>query len=294
MPNLYATLEDIKDFGMLNITGTSTDTVLLDCLEESSRQIETDTDRFFYIYEGTFYQDGGGVRVILDWDVQTISTLKCDTDGDRVYESTYTVNVNVTTSPDAFLYPLNRYPKTRLEANPYGDYGSFAPGIQNAIEITGVFGYGNDWPAGYTHSTNNTLTAAVNSTATTLPVSGATTGALEVGQTMRMTSSTPESEQIFVISKTASTSYVIQRAVNGTTAIGTAATSATFVVYDYPQPIRRATLISAARGFKRRESAYANVISNPLTGEISVWKGVDPDYAQVIKQYRKPRGWYLF
>lgn len=288
--NLYASLDDIKGFGMLNITGTSTDGVLVDCLEDASRQIDIDTDRFFYIYETTYYQDGGGTRVILDWDVQTISTLKLDTDGDGVYESTYDL---VSTSPDAFLYPLNRTPKTRLEANPYGDYGSFAPGIRNAMEITGVFGYGNDWPKSYTISSNNTLTAALNSTATTLPVNGHSTGALSVGHTILMTSSTPESEQIFVISKTASTSYTIQRAVNGTTAIGTAATSATFAIYTYPEPIKRAVLIHACRGFKRRESAFTNVISNPISGEISVWKSEDPDYRKVVNQYHKTKGWYI-
>ena len=294
MPNLYATLEDIKGFGMLNITGTSTDAVLLDCLEEASRQIDTDTDRFFYIHEGTFYQDGGAIRVILDWDVQTISTLKCDTDGDGVYESTYTVDMNVTTSPDAFVYPLNRLPKTRLEANPWGTYGHFGAGIRKSIQITGTFGYGNDWPVDFKHDNLNTLTSVITSTSVTLPVSGNSTEALEVGHTIQLTSSTPASEQIFILTKTASTSYTVRRSMNGTVAI-TSGTSATIDIYDYPSPIKKATLIHAMKTFKRRESAYANVISNSLTGEISVWKGDDPDYVKVIKQYHKPRrGWYLF
>ena len=165
MPNLYATLADIKSAGLLNITATTYDADLVDCLEEGSRQIDKDTDRFFYIYEGTFYQDGGSIRVILDWDVQSISTLKCDTDGDGVYESTYNLT---TTSPDAFLYPFNITPKTRLEANPWGHYGHFGAGIRKAIEITGVFGYGNDWPSVYYHSNSNLLTTSLTSTGTSM------------------------------------------------------------------------------------------------------------------------------
>jgi len=280
--NLYASLEDLKSSGVLNITATTNDVALLNCLEESSRQIDKDTDRFFYIYETTFYQDGGANRVILDWDVQSITTLKTDEDGDGVWENTFNLT---TTSPDAFLYPMNEYPKTRLEINPYGDYGSFGAGTRKAIEITGVFGYGNDWPKGYTLNTGITASTAIASTATSFV---ATASTIETGMTLRITSS----EQAYV-SQVVSTTVTIQRAVNGTSAIAMPTTE-TVYVYTYPKPIAKACLIHATRIYKRRESAYQNEVGNPELGTVTVWKGADPDYANVVKKYKKvKREWFI-
>ncbi len=301
MPNLYATLPDIKSSGMLNITASTYDGDLLDCLEEGSRQIDRDTERFFYIYEGTFYQDGGGNRVILDWDVQSISTLKVDADGDgnialsSTYENSYNLSATTaTTAIDAFLYPLNVTPKTRLEANPWGQFGSFGSGVRNAIRIIGVFGFGNDWPASYTLSNLNTLTSALNSTAVTLPVIGISTDfALETGQTLLLTASGGSTEQIYISVTGASTSYTVERGMNGTVGI-IAGTTATIAVYRYPSGIKKATLIYAMRIWKRRESAFQNQVGNPELGTVTVWKGDDPDYVKTVKKYKKvKREWYI-
>ena len=290
MPNLYATLADIKSAGLLNITATTYDVDLLDCLEEGSRKIDTDTERFYFIYEGTFYQDGGGNRLILDWDVQTISTLKCDTDGDGVYESTYDL---VSTSPDAFLYPINETPKTRLEANPWGDYGHFGAGIRKAVQIVGVFGYGADWPASYTYDSGQVVHASTagtvfTSTSTLLTVSTVTL--LSVGNTIRIANGTT-SEQMYVTAlSTAGIS--VTRAMNGTIA-GPATTDDVVYIYQYPRIIAKAVLIYAMRIWKRRESAFQNQVGNPELGTVTVWKGDDPDYQKaVIKYHKVKRGWY--
>jgi len=300
-PNLYATLTDIKSAGLLNITATTTtyDADLLDCLEEGSRQIDKDADRFFYIYEGTFYQDGGATRLILDWDVQTISTLKCDTDGDGVYESTYTVDLNVTTSPDAFVYPFNITPKTRLEANPWGSYGHFAPGIRKSVQITGVFGYGNDWPMPYIYSSSTTVSASTAGTAftstsvlMTISTTGTFSSIFSAGQTIKIANGTT-SEQMFV-SEISTTSLSVMRSVNGTVA-GPATTGDVVYIYQYPKTIAKAVLIYAMRIWKRRESAFQNQVGNPELGTVTVWKGDDPDYQKAVKKYQKvKRGWYLY
>ena len=65
--NLYANLSQIKSEAYLNVDKQDYDTQLLDLLESNSRQIDLATGRQFYIYEGTFYQDGGSQRTILDW-----------------------------------------------------------------------------------------------------------------------------------------------------------------------------------------------------------------------------------
>ncbi len=300
--NLYATLDKIKSASYLNLTATTHDEALVDCLEEASRQIDRDTDRFFYIYEGTFFQDGGATRVILDWDVQTISTLKCDTDGDgneaspSTYESTYTVDINSpTTSPDAFVYPFNTYPKTRLEANPWGQYGHFGSGIRKAIRITGSFGYGNDWPSNYISSSGMVVHASTAGTAFTSTdsiLSVSTTTMFDVGMTIRISNGTT-AEQMYV-EALSTASLTVTRAVNGTVA-GPATTDDIVYIYNYPQAIKKACLIYAMRTWKRRESAFQNQVGNPEMGTVTVWKGDDPDYRKTVEKYKKvKRGWYIY
>lgn len=56
-----------------------------------------------------------------------------------------------------------------------------------------------------------------------------------------------------------------------------------------PEPVRRAALIQTCRWFKRRESAYADVIGSPDTGSVTMYKGLDPDIELALAEYRKNR-----
>lgn len=287
MPNLYATLNQIKSDSFFNLPASTSgyDTDLLRALGEGSRQFEKDTGRFFYIYEGTFYQDGAANRLILDWDVQTITTLKCDTDGDGSYESAYTVDMNnPTTSPDAFAYPANTLPKTRLEANPWGSYGHFGAGIRKAVQIVGAFGYGNDWPTDFKHTAVVTIGADFASTATSISISGNSTSEISAGHTLRI-----GSEQLYVnaaLSGSLNSTCPVTRAVNGTSAAAATSGSA-LSIYDYPAPVIKAVLIYAMRTWKRRESAFQNTVISTDMGGVTVWKGDDPDYLKAVKLYGK-------
>ncbi len=283
--NLYCTLNQIKSAGTLGITGTDYDSQILRNIGVASRLIDKESDRFFYTYEGSFYQDGGANRVVLDWDVQTITSLIVDIDGLNQYPTTsaYTVDMNSpTTAPDAFAYPTNTLPKTRLEANPFGSYGHLGAGFRRAIKITGTFGYGNDWPAPNTADLGTILSADTTSTATALTVS--TGGFLSAGMTLKI-----DSEQIYV-SATNSTGSTgtMARAQNGTTA-GTHASSSAISCYQYPEAITQAAVITTIRSWKRRESGYVNTVINTDMGTFMTIKGIDPDVAATIKNYKRLR-----
>lgn len=285
MPNVYAHLGTIKAAGTLDIPSTTTyDTQLIRIAETASREIDKYCDRFFYIYEGTFYQDGGANRVVLDFDVQSISELIIDTDGGNQYPTTsaYTIDINSpTTAPDVFTYPANKYPKTRLEANPYGNYGHLGSSIRRAIKMTGTFGHGNDWPAPNVADSGVTVGTGISTSDVALAASDPT--ALYAGMTLRLGTS----EQVYVSAAT-STSATIQRAQNGTTAASTASGAAIYV-YQYPQPIVQAAVIQTIRTWKRRESGYATKTGNEITGQFEVYKGLDPDVKEIINQYRRMR-----
>lgn len=289
MPNCYCNLGIIKSSGTLNIMTGDWDSQLLRVAEDASRQVDNDTDRFFYIYEGSFYQDGAANRVILDWDVQTITSLIVDINGQNQYPTTseYTIDMNApTTAPDAFTYPSNGLPKTRLEANPFGDYGHLGAGYRKAIKITGTFGHGNDWPNPNTHALQGTVNADLTSTAATVTVTSSTATEIVAGMTLRV-----NAEQLYVYTAPTGSSgqfIPVQRAQNGTPAAA-ATTGTTISVYDYPQPIVQATLIELVRLWKRRESGYVNTIINTDMGSITVFKGTDPDYQRIVNKYHKVR-----
>jgi hypothetical protein len=281
--NAYANLNQLKGDSFLATNETKFDDELLSALEEGSREIEKDTDRFFYLWEGSRYYDGGATRVIFDDDVYSITTLKVDTDGDGVYESTY----NLTTNPvDAFIYPFNTTPKTRMEANPWGAYGHFGAGFRKAIELTGVFGHGDDYPASTPALVSPVLSAALNSTAVTMGITDSSV--FSAGQTIKI-----GSEQMYINSPFGGLTVPIQRAVNGTIA-GTHISTDPIYFYTYPKAITKAVLIYAMRTWKRKESAFQNVVASPELGSFTVWKGSDPDYAKAVRLYQKVRrGWYL-
>lgn len=284
----YADLNTIKSQGMLDITTLAFDTQLVRIAEAASRQIDKYTDRYFYIYEGTKYQDGGGNRVVLDFDLQSITSgttgLTVDADGDHVYESAYTVDINSpTTAPDCFAYPLNIYPKTRLEINNNGNYGSFGSGVRAGIKILGTFGYGADWPDAYSHTVDSTVGGALTSTATAVSVTASTAAELSAGMTIKV-----NSEQCYINAQPTGSSCPITRAQNGTSAA--AATTGTAIsVFDYPSPIVQATVIQTIRAWKRRESAYQTVVASPELGTVNIYRGIDPDVKEIIREYRRER-----
>uniref|UniRef100_A0A6M3LPS2 Putative head tail connector protein n=1 Tax=viral metagenome TaxID=1070528 RepID=A0A6M3LPS2_9ZZZZ len=276
--NAYVNVGIIKDAGSLGITGATFDTQLLRIAVESSRMIDRYCDRYFYIWEGIKYYDGAATRLILDDDVQSITTLAVDNDASGGYSDTYDL---VSTTPDAFLYPLNGTPKTRLEANPAGDYGHFGAGIRKAVKITGVFGYGADYPASYFHTASTVIGADFTSTAITIDVSTGT--GLSAGQTLRI-----NSEQVYIYAALSGSTASITRAINGTTAAaGTTGTAIS--IYDYPEAIVQASLIQTVRSWKRRESGFVNTIINTDMGNIQVFKGLDPDVKEIVNQYRRLR-----
>lgn len=269
--NAYADLTTLKSAAFLNISDTATDAYLRKLLEGASRDIDKLCDREFYCWEGTRYFDGGDTILFLDDDILSVATFKCDSDGDGTYEDTFATT-------DYNLYPLNDFPKTRAEISANSDYGGFASGVSKGVQVIGVFGYGDGISATPYIDSGTTTAEALDATETGVDV--ASGAALAVGQTMRV-----ESEQMYIQSISSNTATV-KRGVNGTTA-ATHATGVTVYVYEYPMPVVQACLIQTMRNWKRKDTAFADVISSPELGTVSVWKGLDPDVAKKIAMYRK-------
>jgi len=268
--NLYATLDDLKE--LLDIAGAEDNKQLMRILEGASRQIEKPklAGRWFYCWEGTRYYDGKGSNFWLTDDLLSITTLKCDEDGDGTYEATLAAT-------DYFLYPLTAYPKIKLQINSNGDYAAFAQGISKGIEIDGVFGYA-DSATPYEAKTAIDEAGDINTSVTQFTVDEGKE--IKIGQTIRV-----DNEQMFVEDVVNNELYV-RRGVNGTTA--TIHTDGSDVyVYKYPEDITQAVLILAMRAWKRKDSAFQDVVGIPETGRIITSKGIDPDVLELVSPFRK-------
>lgn len=270
--NAYSDVVTIKSESYLAISTTSHDVYLRKLLEDAARKIDRASDRTFFLWEGKRYYDGS-TPLRID-DLLSVITLKTDEDADAVFENTM---VMTGTKADALLYPLNEYPKIKIELTAIATCG-FANGVKKGVEIDGVHGYG-DGISATPYVAGGTLGVAVTDTTGT-GITMTTGHSIAAGHTIRI-----DSEQMYAES-VATNAVTIKRGVNGATP-ATHSTSTTVSIYEYPAPIAQACLITAMRAFKRKDSAYQDVVGNPETGQIIVSKGIDPDVAEVIKEYRK-------
>ena len=139
--NGYVTLNEAK--ARLWPTGAATDAgedaMIENIIEAASRQVDTDTGRYFYTNaadETRTYQAQWFDCVWTD-DIISITTLKTDDDADGTFETTWAVT-------DYALTPLNAalngkpYQKVQVKLN--GDH-TFPVGEYAGVQIVGKFGW---------------------------------------------------------------------------------------------------------------------------------------------------------
>jgi hypothetical protein len=142
--NGYATLSDVK--AALRITDTVDDSLLEISIEAASREIDGWCERVFTSSTATrIYRPTDVFTVDVD-DLQSITTLKTDSDGDGVFDVTWE-------STDYQLNPLNGIaggittPYTQVRAIGQYLFPIYEPRNVNSneasVQITGVWG----WPS---------------------------------------------------------------------------------------------------------------------------------------------------
>ena len=266
MPWAYASRNALKT--RLGETLTDNDAIYKAVLEAVSESIDSDPDisRTFRIYLATRYLSAVRTdKLLLDADLLAVTTLKTDEDGDRTYEKTW-----ATTDYD--LMPFNaaadRNPYWKIAQTPEGDY-SF-PVIQKGVEIVGKWGWWEDLL-----TAASILTAAINSTTTTIPVTAGTD--FEVLQTLKC------DDEAMYITAISSNNLTVERAVNGTTAASHLINAVT-KIYRYPSPVIEATLIQAASIFKRKEAPFGVIGGSDLAVPRNI-PALDPDVKRLLRPY---------
>ena len=270
--NSYADVTTLKSDAYLRISTTDEDVYLRKLLEQSSRLIDWWTHRYFYTREDTLYFDGSTDPLRIG-DILSITTLKTDDNADATFENSYTEDT------DYRLYPLNEFPKTEARIINGSSYAGYASGVDKGIEITGVFGYGDNTDATPYIDSGDAVAdnPSQSATATTLNVTAGT--AFAIGQTVRVGS---EQEYITAIATNALT---VERAMNGTTG-AIHLKDVTIYIMRYPRTITQACLITSMRAWKRKDSAYQDVVGGGPLGTVITSKGIDPDVAETIMQYK--------
>ncbi len=279
--NSYASLSEFK--GILGITSTTDDTMMRKILEAASRSIETNLNRHFFSLTETKYFDGAVTLWIPD--LLSVTTLKTDEDGDGTFENTFDGTAG---TGDYILYgggledSLNLYPRTHIEINPNGDYGSFASGVKRGVEIAGVWGYGDG-----TSATPYVATAITGTVATTtgLSLTLSADGTIEIGHTILC-----ESEQMYVTAL-GTLSATVERGVNGTTAA--THNLKTLSYYRYPRDIMQACLDLSVALYQNRtkqglQSERLGDYSYTIAGT-SLGKSMVESILDFIRGYKRMR-----
>jgi hypothetical protein len=137
--NGYCDLTEIKDVPVLNISTTSSDTILELIIEGISRSIDNFCGRrFFAASETRFYTPELPYYLPVD-DISTTAsfTLYTDDGADGTYENTWVADTDFELLP--YNAVLDGWPYTSIEVKPLGNYRF--PIARKSVKITASFGF---------------------------------------------------------------------------------------------------------------------------------------------------------
>ena len=270
--NIYVPLAELK--ARAGITGTASDGSLWLALFGAARAIDRFCNRHFYVLYASRTFDLDDPRGFVVPDLVSVTALREDSDGDRVFETTRA-------SGDYLLYPSNSFPDkpwglpyNRILADPDGPQPTFPVG-RRTMQVEGEWSYRKD-AADTGADLNEGGTLAAASTSFTV-----TDGSLiSAGQTLLV-----ESEQMFVRQVSTNTVTAV-RGVNGTTA-ASHADSTDISVFRYPAEVAEASILMAGRLWKRKDTPYGPTSGAHGFGVLEIVPGMDPDVHLLISPLRR-------
>lgn len=277
MANTYVDWATFQATGGLNLgTGTAYLKRIVALSENVSREVDRYCDRqFFYIIRTLDFNGDGSTSMIVP-DVIAISTLKEDTNFDGTFETGWAtadyVLAPISHNPTAADYG-RAYTQLLVNAKSNGTQDTFLKG-QSMYQVAGTWGY---WKVTQASGATGTL---ADGTTTTLVLTAAATGSVEIGHTLLI------DDELVYVTNTSGTNVTVERGINGST--GTAHAGKAINVVQYPGPVKEAVFIQTARLWRRRDSAFANTVGMPETGQMMTWTGgLDSDVKQLLSSYRR-------
>lgn len=248
--NYYASLSDLTARDGAHASADSD--LLMTMLEYASREIDSYCGRFFYTANETRYYDVRDVKTVSVGDVISVSSVTIDTEEDGTFDGE-----SWTEGEDFVMYPLNAWPKMRLEETAWGDYCFYRANY--SLKIVGVFGYGDGTSDPWSATSVTATVADATGTAVVLSADGT----VAAGHTIKV-----GTEQMFVESVATAesvTTATVVRGVNGTTAA--AHSGAAVSLASYPTNVRRAAVQLAIEAYA--EAQRDGTLQNERIGDYS-------------------------
>ncbi len=203
-------------------------------------------------------------------DLLSVESITLDLDGDGVNETPLTTS-------DYVFWPYNSWPKSTIEIAAMTSSIGYWPVGQKAVEVVGLWGYGDGRGATPWGGSGVTLTCDADD----VDVVVSDGGRRSPGEVWLV-----GSEQMFVLEMQGTHAYV-ERAVNGTAAAVHA--TAAISTYRYPNVVKTATLMQAQRLFKRRDAVFGVTGPNTFGQQVLINK-LDPDLAELLKKLVRQHG----
>ena len=252
-----------------------------DAIEAISRAFDEYVGYHFYPSSGTRYFTAKDSDCLyLRTPLTALDAIHASSDGGSTYGTTIATG-NVYLNPPNATEESPQRPYWEIEIKPNATGDVFPAGLRRGVRVQGTWGYYNALK-----STTATLATALNATATTIELNGAT--ALHAGQTILMggermfVSQTPASS-----SSTHSSQITVQRAVNGSSG-ATHSCATTIDIYDYPI-ISRAALYQASQDYRAKDAPMGVVGMEPLgTQRFQGGIGLHPFTRRLLDSFRTP------
>lgn len=260
-----------------NITDNTHDREILDHLVAASREIDRQTFRRYFPVTATNAYRWPQFAPQYTWELWTEDDLLSVTTLQAAATGTNAVPVTITNyflEPQQFGPPYNRI---EIDLSSTDAFQS-GPTPQRSVTVLGQWGYSNRTLA------IGALTALLSSTDTTLTAfTGNTLASIEPGDVLLI-----ESEAVFVDLDPGSSSTVLRRAANGTTAAQHADTTAV-AKYVAPEPIRRIVRADAIATYQQDLASWGRVVG-ALGMEVQATGRVVASYRdKVISEYARRR-----
>lgn len=282
MPNLYATLTEIKAGlpGGIRATTTDYDAVLQRAAGEVSRFVDRHCRRVFYPYLATRRFRGHGGCELRIGDLLSLTSVAISFDNGLTYTTLASTDYFLTCDGDPDT--LGSY--THLELDRNGDY-SYWPTGQRSVKVTGVWAYADDRAAAWEDSTDEVQNAALTDSGLSVTVAdddGAglwgLTPRFQAGQLVRIES------EFLEVTAAATNALTVVRGRNGSTA-ASHAQNTQIDVWRPPEPVKQAVIVHIARGFERALQGYADGRATPDLSAIVWTRSLDPDVLTRLAHY---------
>lgn len=144
--NGYCTLAELKArVWPTGTVDTNDDTVMEQVITAVSRHIDSVCGRRFYASAETRYYTPEFADLLFVDDLLSVTTLKTDDDGDRVYETTWAATDYDLEPYNATLESQAR-PYTQIRTAPNSNY-AFPVGQRKGVQLAGSFGFASATPA---------------------------------------------------------------------------------------------------------------------------------------------------